>query len=166
MCVCVYIHIILYASSRTLVYIKLVGSSSHGRWLHTMFCIMVSYSSKSIHDDVIKWKHFPRNWPFVRGIHRSGDFPTQRPVTCSFDVFFDLRLNKRLSKQPWGWWFETPSWSLWRQCNAKREVDRLCHLRQSQYFCVTGDNDNILTVKFVWYLVAFWMINVSEIIVG
>ena len=30
----------------------------------------------------------------------------------------DLRLNKRLSKQPWGWWFETPSWSLWRQCNV------------------------------------------------
>ena len=25
----------------------------------------------SHHDDVIKWKHFPRNWPFVRGIHRS-----------------------------------------------------------------------------------------------
>ena len=32
-------------------------------------------------------------------------------------IFFYLRLNKRLSKQPWGWWFETPSWSLWRQCN-------------------------------------------------
>ena len=47
------------------------------------------------------------------------EFPTQRPVTRSFDVFFDLRLNKRLSKQPWGWWFETPSWSLWRQCNAR-----------------------------------------------
>ena len=41
-----------------------------------------------------------------------GGFPTQRPVTRSFDVFFDLRLNKRLSKQPWGWWFETLSWSL------------------------------------------------------
>ena len=50
----------------------------------------------------------------------SGEFPTQRPVTRSFDVFFDLRLNKRLSKQPWGWWFETLSWSLWRQCNAIR----------------------------------------------
>ena len=37
-----------------------------------------------------------------------GEFPTQRPVTRSFDVFFDLRLNKPLSKQPWGWWFETP----------------------------------------------------------
>ena len=46
-----------------------------------------------------------------------GEFPTQKPVTWSFDVFFDLHLNKRLSKQPWGWWFETPSWSLWRQCN-------------------------------------------------
>ena len=51
-----------------------------------------------LHDDVIKWKHFPRNWPFVWGIHRTGEFPTQRPVTRSFDVFFDLRLNKRLSK--------------------------------------------------------------------
>ena len=46
-----------------------------------------------------------------------GEFPTQRPVTQSFGVFFDLCLNKRLSKQPRGWWFETPSWSLWRQCN-------------------------------------------------
>ena len=38
-----------------------------------------------------------------------GEFPTQRPVTRSFDVYFDLRANKRLSKQSWGWWFETPS---------------------------------------------------------
>ena len=35
------------------------------------------------------------------------EFPTQRPVTRSFEVFFDLRLNKRLSKKSWGWWFET-----------------------------------------------------------
>ena len=72
------------------------------------------------HDDVIKWKHFPRYWPFVRGIHRSpvpGEFPAQSPVTRSFDGFFDLRLNKRLSKQSWGWWFETLSCQLWRHCN-------------------------------------------------
>ena len=44
-----------------------------------------------------------------------GEFPAQRPVTRSFDVFFDLRLNKRLSKQSWGcWWFETLSRPLWR----------------------------------------------------
>ena len=46
-----------------------------------------------------------------------GEFPAQRPVTQSFDVFFDLRQNKRLSKQSWGWWFETPSRPLWRHCN-------------------------------------------------
>ena len=47
-----------------------------------------------------------------------GEFPTQRPVTRSFDVFFDRRLNKRLSKQPRGWWLEMLSCSLWRQSNA------------------------------------------------
>ena len=47
-----------------------------------------------------------------------GEFPSQRPVTRGFDVFFDLRLNKRLSKQPRRWWFETPSCSLWRHCNG------------------------------------------------
>ena len=50
-----------------------------------------------------------------------GEFPSQRPVTRSFDVIFDLRLNKRLSKQPWGWWFETPSRSLWRHCNGQKQ---------------------------------------------
>ena len=46
-----------------------------------------------------------------------GDFLAQRPVTRSFDVFFDLRLIKRLSKQSWGWWFETLSRPLWRHSN-------------------------------------------------
>ena len=44
----------------------------------------------------------------------TGEFPSQRPMTRSFDVFSDLRLNKRLNKQSWGWWFETPSRPLWR----------------------------------------------------
>ena len=47
-----------------------------------------------------------------------GEFPAQRPVTRSFDVFLDLRLNKRLSKQSWGWWFETLSRLLWGHCNG------------------------------------------------
>ena len=47
-----------------------------------------------------------------------GEFPTQRPVTRSFDVFFDLRLNKRLRKQSWGWWFETLPCPLWRHSNG------------------------------------------------
>ena len=49
----------------------------------------------------------------------TGEFPSQRSVTRSFDVFFDLHLNKRLSKQSWGWWFETPSRPSWRHRNVK-----------------------------------------------
>ena len=55
--------------------------------------------------------------------HLCGEFtgprwiPRQRPVTRSFHVFFDLHPNKLLSKQWWGWWFETPSCPLWRHSN-------------------------------------------------
>ena len=52
----------------------------------------------------------------------TGGFLSQRPVTRSFDVFFDLHLNKRLSKQSWGWWFETLSYPLWRHCNVLRGI--------------------------------------------
>ena len=81
-----------------------------GRSLVVMICVEYEDDSKvwagmvsKPHDDVIKWKHFPRYWPFVR----------------SFDVFFDMNLNKQLSKQSRCWWFETSSGSLWRQCNEK-----------------------------------------------
>ena len=40
--------------------------------------------------------------------------------------FFDLRLNKRLSKQWWGWWFEMPSRPLWRHCSTYRSDGLLC----------------------------------------
>ena len=62
-----------------------------------------------------------------------AEFPSQRPVTRSFDVFFDLRPNKRLSKQRWGWWFETPSIPLWRNCN---ESYRCLHgAEQNEIYC-------------------------------
>ena len=70
------------------------------------------------HDDGIKWKQFSALQAICAGNSPiPGEFPTQRPVTRSFDVFFDLRLNKRLSKQSLGWWFETPSHPLWPHCN-------------------------------------------------
>ena len=37
-----------------------------------------------------------------------------------------LCLNKRLSKQWWGWWFETPPYPLWRHCNATKHVLHWC----------------------------------------
>ena len=48
----------------------------------------------------------------------TSGFPSQRPVTRSFDVFFDLCLIKRLNKQSRRRWFETPARSLWRHCNV------------------------------------------------
>ena len=47
----------------------------------------------------------------------ADEFPSQRPVTRSFNVLFDLRLDKRLSEQPRRRWFETLSRSIWRHCN-------------------------------------------------
>ena len=66
-----------------------VNSSDRGRmrWLHgpphygwlVILCSIIAKMSWCLlmaqHDDVIKWKHFPRNWPFVRGIHRSRWIP-------------------------------------------------------------------------------------------
>ena len=54
----------------------------------------------------------------------TGEFPSQKPVMRYFGVFFDLRLNRRLSKQSRGWWFETPSQPLWRDCNEFLPNDR------------------------------------------
>ena len=62
-----------------------------------------------------------------------GEFPAQRPVTRSFDVFFDLHPNKRLSKQWWGWWFETQSCRSWRHRDETKKSLHVwawpgCHL--------------------------------------
>ena len=53
------------------------------------------------------------------------EFPAQRPVTRNFDVFCDILLNKRLSKQRWCSWFDTPSCPVWRHCNDMWEKGAL-----------------------------------------
>ena len=68
------------------------------------------------------WRHLMETFSALLAICTgnspgTGEYPTQRPGTRSFHVFFDLHLNKRLSKQWWGWWSETQSCPLWRQCN-------------------------------------------------
>ena len=56
-----------------------------------------------MHDDVIKWTHFPRYWPFVRGIPLSPvNSPHKGQWRGALMFFFHLRSNKRLSKQWWG----------------------------------------------------------------
>ena len=114
-------------------------------WSIILFCFRSNVSLKFVpKDTIVSWSDFDRviDWliigddpyfPWWRHQREpfstlltlcagnspvTDEFPSQRPVTRSFDVFFDLRLNKRLSKQSWGWWFETPPWSSWRHCNA------------------------------------------------
>ena len=83
----------------------------------------ITLGPHKFHDDVIKYKHFPRYWPICAGnSSAAGEFPLQRPVTRSFDVFFDLRMNKRLSIQSRRRWLETPSRHLWRHCNVNMQA--------------------------------------------
>ena len=101
-----------------------------------------------------------------------GEFPTQRPVTRSFDVYFDLRPNKRFSKQSWGWWLETLSCLLWRQSNELGQVIAwrrqatsnylsqyrhssmsLCHNKfdDHNYICLSSD-PNIWILEFKYFV--------------
>ena len=83
----------------------------------------------------------------------TGEFPAQRSVARSFDVFFDLRPNKRLSKQWWGWWFETPSCPLWRHCNpgagARTQEYNSPRFRRCDEWCAFGIAILLYTTKGV-----------------
>ena len=70
------------------------------------------------HNDVIKWKHFPRNWPFVQEIHRSPVNSPRKGQWREALMFSIICLNKRLSKQCRRRWFGTPLRSSWRHGNS------------------------------------------------
>ena len=71
-----------------------------------------------------------------------GDFPAEWPVRRSFDASFDLRLNKRLSKQSWGWWLETSLRLLWRHCNGKN----------AHWAKVSPIRSHIISEEIPWHL--------------
>ena len=80
------------------------------------------------HDDVsAKLAIFPGNSSVT------GEFPAQRPVTRSFDVFLVLRPNKRLSKQSRGWWFQMHSRPLWRHCNLSASLPGVVRLASRRW---------------------------------
>ena len=77
------------------------------------------------HDDVIKWKHSPRYWPFVRGIHRSlVNSPHKGQWRGAMMFSLICAWKKRLSKQSRGWWFQMPSRRLWRHSDDTRAVSQ------------------------------------------
>ena len=61
---------------------------------------MYSASSRMFMMTSSNWNIFRVTGPLYVEFTGPGEFPTQGPVTRSFDDSFDLRLNKRLSKQP------------------------------------------------------------------
>ena len=85
--------------------------------LHIIFSLDITCITQELW-----WRHQMETFSALLAIYAgnspvTGEFPAQRPVTRSSDVFFDLGLNKRLSKRSLGWWSETPSCSLWRRGN-------------------------------------------------
>ena len=101
------------------------------------------------------WRHEMENFSALLVICAGnslvpGEFPAQRPVTRSFDVFFDLRPNKRLSKHWWGWWFGTPSRPLWRHCyvsTSDSDTSKACTTEtiwliiHGHIFCLYGSGE-------------------------
>ena len=107
-------------------------------------------------DDVIKWQHFLRYYDFVRGIHRS---PVNSPHKGQwrgrrFHVFY-LLLNKRLSKQSWGWWSQTSS-RPWRHFNDTQPfgIDLEYVIFQHLISLRNGSDD---CKMFFFYHKGFWI---------
>ena len=103
----------------------------------------------------------------------NGEFPAQRPVTRSFDVFFDLRLNIRLSKQSWGWWFETPSCPLWRHCNERSTagdkklvptIERYFFQDIICFFCAPSSNTSSQSSRS--HSLSYWIIHTTPMMYG
>ena len=116
--------------------------------LHTSFLHEYPPLCRFFHDHVIKWKHFPRYWPFVRGS------PRWIPHTKASDVelwwVFYLRPCRRLSKQSQGWWFETLSRPLWRQCNDPR-IRQPLSFRLPRICTLCHTSQELKTIKFVMF---------------
>ena len=107
-------------------------------------------------------EHFPRYWPLMRGIHRS---PVNSPHKGQWRgaLMFSLimqRLNKRLSKHSWDWWFDSPSGPLSRHCNdegrsvipiehyPKESILNIDHLFKSKQQHYISSNNNALYTDF------------------
>ena len=79
----------------------------------------------------------------------TGEFPSQRPVTQSFPVFFDLHLNKPLSKQSRRWWFETPSCPydvtvmIWTAIMVMYDMTTLWHENAFHYMAAGSVSNNV-----------------------
>ena len=115
MCTCVHISvtkwcIVGHLLKRTMGFVRWV---SIFKFMQITWCLNITW-----------WRHQMEAFSALLALCEgnpsvTGEFPSQRPVTRSFDVFFDLRINKLLSKHSRRRWVETPSRSLWCHCIDK-----------------------------------------------
>ena len=107
----------------------------------------------ALYDDVIKWKHFPRNWPFVRWIHRS---PVNSPpkgqwrgtLMCSLIcVWINGWVNNREAGdlRRYRAHMTSPQWFLYSKKPKRKEADHV-HQLQVVYNGRSGTEDNCTDV--------------------
>ena len=96
----------------------------------------------------------------------TGKFPAQKQWRGALMFSLICTLHKRLSKQSRGWWFETPSRSLWRHCNVwvlylvTVQHHWIVWLKVSGIWCQKLLNRRITSVlKFIWSL---WYLLIFE----
>ena len=111
-----------------------------------------THISPSQQDPTAWWRHQMETFSALLALCAGNspvtdEFPSQMPVTQSFDVF-NMCLNKRLSKQSWGWCFETPSHPLWRHCNEINVCNN--HLLWTAYI-ITHTHDDICVLYDTHY---------------
>ena len=104
------------------------------------------------------WRHQMEAFPALLESPVTGEFPSQRPVTRNFDVFFDLHLNKWSSKQSCGWYFETPSHSLWRHGKPRGQSNfNKTHWHPGLKLCLRPANErrrNFVMASFIAWVQA------------
>ena len=119
----------------------------------------IGMTTKSLYDDIIKPKHFPCCWPFVRGIHRS---PVNSPHKGQWRgaLMFSL-ISTWTSKQSRRRWFETPSRSLLHRVLAYNGMFIICSSYWSWVLKNQGESSaQIIQTHYaeLWY--AWWPITI------
>ena len=108
-------------------FIMTTTGTTNNHWVGIMrTCI----SGEVFTDKYSRWRHQMETFSVLLSLCSgnspvTGKFPSRRPVTCNFYVFFDLHLNKQLSKQSTCRWFGMPSCSLWRYCDVSGTKEEL-----------------------------------------
>ena len=90
----------------------------------------------------------------------TGDrwIPPQRPSTRSFDIVFDLYMNKRLGKQSWGWWVETPSRIMYHYNDLTRSCQPFWMMYQiTKYVHVTSCHGNAIDCMAHTYIIYIYV---------